>query len=312
MTRTTTRMIRPARYPCGSSYVGKLYTHESKLLSFAGPLCLDLDLAHALAPQAVFKARALLTAYRSPLSAHRARGTAFSIIELLTVISVIAILAALLLPVLARGKSAAQQVKCASDLRQLGLAGLMYWDDNGGDAFRWRGASTNNGQIYWFGWLENGAEGTRQFDPAFGALYPYCGAHGVEICPAFNYTAKYLKLKASGASYGYGYDLSLSSPEGQAPVNVLKATRPAQLAFLADAAQVNNFQAPASPQNPMLEEFYYVSTNEPTVHFRHSGKANTAFCDGHVSAERPLAGSLDPRLAGQIIGRLPIEILLFP
>lgn len=98
---------------------------------------------------------------------------AFTLVELLVVIAVVAILAAVLLPALSRAKESARRAACASNLRQIILAALMYADEQedrfpaqpGGDGLAMRAA---------------GGDGTNYYD----LLIPYVNHPRVWLCPS--------------------------------------------------------------------------------------------------------------------------------
>jgi len=253
---------------------------------------------------------------------------AFTLVELLVVIGIIAVLAALLLPVLARGKLSAQRAACQSNLRQLGIATQLYWADNNGKCFFYNFTlKTNNGlngALWWFGWLENyngHNEGQRAFDLSLGALSGYLNGSDVRLCPSPVWDSPSFKPKGTNVVFSYGCNKYLSPPNINAHANISRVSKPTETVLFGDAAQVNTFQPPASPTHPMFEEWYWLDfegTNysspryQPNGHFRHSQMANVAFADGHVDLERPVPGSIDQRLPNQCIGQLRPEILSVP
>jgi prepilin-type N-terminal cleavage/methylation domain-containing protein/prepilin-type processing-associated H-X9-DG protein len=201
----------------------------------------------------------------------------FTLIELLTVVSILSILAAILLPVLAQAREAARKASCQSNLKQLATAVVLY-DQDYDELLPNCGASGGSGDL------------TDSLDPY---LKQSAGA-GVWVCPshaAFD--------SATGtSSYGYNWQFLLAPGPDYPHSGWNGFENPGvTAAFLARPADTILFVDHAAPADTS-KLFTYVqrpgdSTGENgmgRVHLRHHGRANVAFCDGHVRG-------LDSRLA---------------
>lgn len=244
---------------------------------------------------------------------------AFTLIELLVVIFILSLLGSLIITGFSNAKSVATRIKCSSHLRSLTFASISYCDENDQRLFPYLLGQKGNGIIYWFGWLEKGSEGNRRFDVSESPLWKYVNGKGMELCGAFDYDHSLYKPKSIGASFGFGFNLHLSSSGAgfphfeDHPFRLSQIQKPSQTTIFADAAQINDFQFPARSDHPLIEEFYYVNDGSPFYangHFRHSQRANSSFADGHIDTLKSAPNSLDPRLPSMQIARLPKQNLI--
>ena len=214
----------------------------------------------------------------------------FSLIELLVAVAVIGLLAAILAGVLPVAKAEAEAATCRSNLRQLATANLTYAADHGRYVAAAEDIESQN-TIRWHGVRVGSA-----FDGSKGPLAEFLGGGAssawVRRCPAFHPDGS--GFEASCGGYGYN-ELGVGSEACLAVENPARngmragtLSHPASTVMFADTAYLQGNGAKAKLIEYSFAEaphFADGSTPWPTIHFRHLGKANVAWCDGHVTAE---------------------------
>jgi prepilin-type N-terminal cleavage/methylation domain-containing protein/prepilin-type processing-associated H-X9-DG protein len=195
----------------------------------------------------------------------RCRAPAFTLVELLVVMGVLAVLAALLLPALASSREKARSVRCVANLGQWGLAFRMYADDNE-DYLPRRGQGVQTLERIdrpddWFNALPP------YFNlPPFGVLAtngqgPKAHCQSVFVCPT---------AKEAGGKYflSYGMNMNLS------PWNLPRATKYSEVAQPTHVVAMADAPGAYSSTYPSARAYGAVA--------RHSRRINLLFLGGQV------------------------------
>ena len=227
---------------------------------------------------------------------------AFTLVELLVVVAIIGLLLGLLLPAVMAAREAARTTDCKNNLKNLVLAVQMYaqssqesyppaWVIGNPKSHAWCGEYSKTGTI-------------ESMDVSKSPLWPYLQVKKMLACPDFSASA--VKYVGSGQISGYGINSQYVAGDPIVNLNdgyygMTSYARPARLGKIRNPSETILFADCARVKSGVLTEELFIfplykhnstATNHPTFHFRHSGAANAAFCDGHVEPVLPL--KLDP------------------
>jgi prepilin-type processing-associated H-X9-DG protein/prepilin-type N-terminal cleavage/methylation domain-containing protein len=212
------------------------------------------------------------------------RNRAFTVIELLVVISVVGVLMGVLMPSLARARQRSKAVSCLSNLRQLAIASQLYLNDNDGFyPIAYMNKFTDS-EFISYAWDFTRIQKFVPFEQVVipGILWEGQTIEKVQQCPSFQGNANWLLDPYTGYNYntsyiGHGQNETCVTPARDASIR-----RPAQCALFGDgewASGANKFMR--APWPSACDSFTYRYAG--TQGYRHYGRTNVAYCDGHAA-----------------------------
>jgi len=239
------------------------------------------------------------------------RRMAFTLIELLLVVAVIAILAGLLLPVLARARASAAAAGCLNNTRQLTLGWLLYADQSNDHLVynlgldRRQPIPSGNRDLNWVNNIMSWELDSDNTNLAFVAKSPLSpligGSAGVFLCPSDQVVSPV--QRSAGwtrrvRSYSMNAMVGDAGPNVQAGSNILNPGY-RQYLRLSDISSPTSVFVILDEHPDSIGDGYFYNTvhDRQWVHLPgsyHGGAANFSFADGHAEPHRWLSGRIRP------------------
>ena len=204
----------------------------------------------------------------------------FTLIELLVVIAIIAILAAILFPVFARAREKARQTSCLSNLKQLGLATLMYSEDYD--------QRTPIIKVLFPTPNDPTEDSVNDPQSAMVVLNPYIKNRQIFVCPSREFG-----LPTAGPfqmTYAfYGVDLMEKAygwPPGWAPPGMSQDLWEFYNGQMFDAAVAHGGASGDITQKYIVRDSVRITGTSPVTTLPHNEAINRLYADGHVKVKR--------------------------